>query len=38
MAYIEYEDNFMGMKGPRKLQAFIPKVNSYNDYNKYRLE
>jgi hypothetical protein len=26
MARIEYETNFMGINGPRKLKAVIPKV------------
>ena len=26
MAYIEYESNFLGMKGPRRLRAIIPNI------------
>lgn len=26
MAYVEYESNFLGMKGPRKFKAIVPKV------------
>ena len=28
MAHIEYENNFMGMKGPRRLKAITPKVKN----------
>lgn len=28
MASIEYESNFMGMKGPRKLNVYTPKIKS----------
>lgn len=27
MGYIEYESNFLGMKGPRKLKAVVPKID-----------
>jgi len=26
MAYVEYESNFLGMKGPRKFKAVVPKI------------
>lgn len=29
MAKIEYEANFMGMNGPRRLQVLLPKVKSF---------
>ena len=29
MAYIEYESNFLGMKGPRKLKTIIPNMKNY---------
>ena len=28
MAHIEYENNFMGMKGPRRLKVTTPRVKS----------
>jgi tubby and related proteins len=28
MGCIEYETNFMGMKGPRKLKAILPRANN----------
>ncbi len=37
MAYIEYESNFLGMKGPRKLKAKIPRAKHVEDYDLYKL-
>ena len=31
MAYIEYESNFLGMKGPRKLRVIAPNMKKYPD-------
>jgi hypothetical protein len=28
MAYIEYESNFLGMNGPRKLKVVLPNAKS----------
>ena len=36
MGYIEYESNFLGMKGPRKLQVIVPKVSSYEDFDMFK--
>ena len=36
MAYIEYESNFLGMKGPRKLKAVVPKIQSYEDFDMFK--
>ena len=31
MAYVEYESNFLGMKGPRRLKAIVPNMSRYPD-------
>lgn len=36
MGYIEYESNFLGMKGPRKLRAIIPKVQNFEDFDMFK--
>lgn len=37
MAYIQYEDNFMGMNGPRKIKVKMPKVQNISDFDGYKL-
>ena len=36
MSYIEYESNFLGMKGPRKLKAVVPKVECLEDFDMFK--
>lgn len=36
MGFVEYESNFLGMKGPRKLKAIIPKVKDVGDYDMFK--
>lgn len=36
MGYIEYESNFLGMKGPRKLKAVIPKIKTLSDFDMFK--
>jgi tubby-related protein 1 len=36
MAYIEYESNFLGMKGPRKLKAIVPNAKTLEDFDMYK--
>jgi len=36
MAYVEYESNFLGMKGPRKFKAVVPKIQSFEDFDMYK--
>ena len=36
MGSIEYESNFLGMKGPRKLNAVIPKVQNFEDFDMFK--
>ena len=37
MAFVQYESNFMGIKGPRKLKAVLPKAASLQDFDLFRL-
>jgi tubby and related proteins len=37
MACIEYESNFLGMKGPRKLKAVVPRIREMEDFDLYKL-
>ena len=36
MGFVEYQSNFLGMKGPRKLKAIIPKVKDVEDYDMFK--
>lgn len=37
MAFIEYQSNFLGMNGPRRLKATIPNVKNREDFDMYKL-
>lgn len=37
MAYIEYQSNFLGMKGPRKFVASVPNPGKSADFDMFKL-
>ena len=37
MAKVEYENNFMGMNGPRKLNVVIPSAEALEDFDGFKL-
>jgi len=37
MAHVEYESNFLGMNGPRKLKVIIPNIKSKEDFDMFKL-
>ena len=37
LAFIDYENNFMGMNGPRKFRAILPNLTAENDIDSFKL-
>ncbi len=38
LAYIEYENNFLGLNGPRKLKGVIPKAKNMEELEMFKLD
>ena len=37
LAFVDYENNFMGMNGPRKFKVIIPNYKNISDLDAFRL-
>lgn len=37
LAYIDYENNFMGMNGPRKFKTVLPNLDETKDFDCFKL-
>ena len=37
LAFIDYENNFMGMNGPRKFKTILPNLDQVHDLDSFKL-
>lgn len=37
LAAVTYEFNILGIKGPRKMRAYLPRLNSRDDYHEFKM-